>query len=145
MNKKILCLPMLFMLAACGEEGGKSPGTSSSFTPTEQDIIDKHSEITNLARFEEFFENVQQAKEDTIRIVAYTIEGDPIIKEVHFNGSEIEYTLDTTHDAFGQQAVSATNCQSVKKIETQEHIEYQIVGCENETDSVLLVVDSQHE
>lgn len=141
MNKKLLCLPLLFMLAACGDEAVKSPGTSSSFTPTKQDVVNKHGEITNLARFEDFFENVQQSKEDTIRIIAYTIEGDPIIKDVHFNGSEIEYTLDTTRDAFGQQAVSATNCQSVERIETQEHTEYQIAGCENETDSVLLVVD----
>lgn len=142
--KKILpYIPLFFMLPACGEENPHSPeiASPSPFTPSEQDIVNEHGKITNLTRFEEFFESVQQSKKDTVRIIAYTTEGDPIIKDVQFNGSTIKYTLDTTRDGYGQQEVITANCKSIEKLETEETTEYQIAGCKNETDGILLVVD----
>lgn len=143
MKKIYLYLPLFFTLAACGEENANPPKTffSSFFTPSEQDVVNKHGKITNLTHFEEFFENVQYSRKDAVRIVAYTIEGDAIITELQFDGSTIEYILDTTRDAYGQQEVITTNCTSIEKLETEETIEYQIAGCENETDGTLLIVD----
>ncbi len=142
--KKILpFVPLFFMLTACGDENPHSQETSSPspFTPSEQDVVNEHGNITNLTRFEDFFTSVQQSKKDAVRIIAYTTEGDPIIKDVQFNGSTIKYTLDTTRDGYGQQEVTITNCKSIEKIETDETTKYQIAGCENETDGTLLVVD----
>ena len=145
MYKKLLWLPLFFTLAACSEEEvGVNPPSSlpaPTYTPAEQDIVDQHGEITNLTRFEEFMEHVHNAEEDAIRIVVYTTEGAPILKDVRFDGDSIEYTVDTTRDGYGIPEIITANCKSIEKNETKDRTDYRLVGCDKETDTLLLVTD----
>ena len=147
MLKKLLWIPFFFMLAACGkEEAGVTPPSSlptATYTSTEQDIVDQHEKITNLARFEEFMEHVHNAEEDTIRIVVYTTEVAPILKDVRFDRDSIEYTVDTTRDGYGIPEIITANCKSIEKNETKDRTDYRLVGCDKETDTLLLVTDMQ--
>ena len=68
-----------------------------------------HNSTSNINRLFEFIENTKVDSlnriEDEIRVITYTIEGDPIIKDIKFvmneNESYYEITKDTTGDKFG--------------------------------------------
>ena len=146
MLKKLLWIPLFFTLTACEEEVVHSPErpSPSAFTPDEQDIVDQYEEITNLARFEEFMEHVHNAEEDAIRIVVYTTEGAPILKDVRYDGSNIEYIVDTTRDGYGIPEIITANCKSIEKNETKDRTDYRLVGCDKEIDTLLLVTDMHY-
>jgi hypothetical protein len=52
MKKAILMVLILLLLSGC------------SYNPSDEDIVDMHSKITNLESFMKFVENVNQGKED---------------------------------------------------------------------------------
>jgi Domain of unknown function (DUF4362) len=57
----------------------------------------------NIERFQEFLTNTNAKKEDEIRITSYTMEGDPIFKDLVFDGEKFHYTYDNSHDGYGGQ------------------------------------------
>jgi Domain of unknown function (DUF4362) len=67
---------LLMLVGGCEEPGdqaeievGKKAG---DYKPKETDIVNTHGNVENLERFEEFYENVRNGKEENIRIVFYT-------------------------------------------------------------------------
>lgn len=105
------------------------------------DIVNSHGDITNLAIFERFVENVNQGFEDEIRIVTYTIEGDPLLHELQFDGEELLSTIDTRHDEFGSGNVDTTTCKFIVAKENNDQIDYELRGCEetNRMNTVLTI------
>ena len=145
MKRSLLLLPICLILISCidNSEVIDSPVievSSSIYTHTDEDIIDKLGEVTNLQRFEDFVLNVNAKQNDKIRIVSYTTEGGQILKDLIFDGNNIMYTIDTTRDQYREQLVAATACQSIEKIESSELTVYKINKCEEELDNYLLVV-----
>jgi len=145
MKKSLLLLPICLILISCidNSEVIDSPVievSSSTYTHTNEDIIDKLGEVTNLERFVDFLINVNGKLHDKIRIVSYTTEGGQILKDLVFDGNNIMYTIDSTRDHYGQQLVTATTCQSIEKIESSELTVYKINECEEELDNYLLVI-----
>lgn len=65
------------------------------------DIVNVHGNITNYEKLEAFMENINNKIEDNIKIVQYTIEGDPIIIELKYDGKDLSYKYDNTRDKFG--------------------------------------------
>ena len=57
----------------------------------------------NVGRLESFIENFKNGIDDEIEVTQYTIEGDPVITTVRYNGSDgtFETIRDTTQDKFG--------------------------------------------
>ncbi len=74
-----------------------------------------HNSTENLPRLYQFIDNTkydsENRKEDEIRVITYTIEGDPIIKDIKLvmNNEESYYEIitDTTQDKFGVPQVIA--------------------------------------
>ena len=64
------------------------------------DIVWTHEDIYNLEKLNLFVENVQKKVPDMIRVVGFTKEGDPIIKDLEYDGEIIELTEDSTLDKF---------------------------------------------
>lgn len=128
MKKAAWLMLVLLLLSGC------------SYNPSDEDIVDSHGEITNLEKFKTFIKNVNEDKEDKIRVVRYTIEGDPILHDLEFDGKIITSTIDSTRDEFGSGKVSTATCQSIDVIETHEKTEYTLTGC-NKTnrDSSILI------
>lgn len=105
-----------------------------NYTPSDSDIVvGLGSEITNLNTFVLFLDNVKQGKEDNIRIVSYTDEGDPIIKDVNYDGSSIYAETDTTRDKFGTSRVESISCNSIDSkvtVTPEKSEEYFLCECE---------------
>ncbi|MEH7249502.1 DUF4362 domain-containing protein [Neobacillus niacini] len=129
MKKAIWVVLILFLISGC------------SFNPSDYDVVDSHGEITNLEKFMEFVENVNQGKEDKIRVVRYTIEGDPILHDLEFDGETITTTTDTTRDEFGDGSISTATCKSINVEETDETTDYILSGCnKTDRDNSILVI-----
>ena len=99
-------------------------------------ITISNNSTENLLRLYQFVENTkydsENRKEDEIRVITYTIEGDPIIKNVKFvmndNESYYEITKDTTHDKFGEQKIEtkkyvSENPYTIRIIENNDYQE----------------------
>lgn len=95
-------------------------------------IFNYKGEITsNQEKFEKFIENVTKGKEDGIRIVRYTIEGDPIFDTLNFTGEEIKYIRDNSHDEFGgsDKGEKHATCARLESEETDKGTNYFLVDC----------------
>jgi spore coat polysaccharide biosynthesis protein SpsF (cytidylyltransferase family) len=91
----ILCV----VLSGC-TSSNKSESYSSQEAKKRGDIV-YSGEVYNVERFDRFTDNVKNKKADQIRVTGYTDEGDPIFKDLVFDGEVIHYTYDTSHDKFG--------------------------------------------
>jgi PBP1b-binding outer membrane lipoprotein LpoB len=112
-----------------------------SYNPSDEDIVDTHDQITNLDKFMTFIKNVNDRKEDKIRVVRYTIEGDPMLHDLDYDGEIITSTTDTTRDEYGKGSVITADCTSIDVIETIEGTEYNLSGCNktNRDNSILVI------
>lgn len=64
------------------------------------DVVNRHGEFSNLDAFEKFVAAVESKNPAFMRFVAYTIEGDPILADVDFDGACFIVTFDISRDAF---------------------------------------------
>lgn len=109
MKQLPLCLALVLLLSACSPAAlQNTPDTAG--TPVEAadcgEYIDKHGEITGAEARDQFLSAVESGSPADIRIVHYTIEGDPITIDVSFDGKAFTSTQDTTQDQFGPQQIT---------------------------------------
>ena len=145
--KKAILLCILFIAlitAGCQNEENLANTTGKQnnvpdYIPSSEDIVDMHGEIENKERFEEFLDNVGKDQKDSIRVVSYTEEGDPMIHNLEYDGAVIKSTTDTRRDKFGEGSINNTSCTSVETVETKERTDYILEGCDNTIDNIILV------
>ncbi|MEI5908080.1 DUF4362 domain-containing protein [Bacillus spongiae] len=130
MKKAIWIVLILLLISGC------------RYSPSDEDIVDNQAVITNLEKFMKFVENVNQGKEDKIRVVRYTDEGDALLHDLEYDGEIITSTTDTTRDEFGDGIVSTASCKSIDIKETDERMDYTLSGCDqtNRNNSVLVIL-----
>lgn len=92
----VMCM---ILLSACSKQG-KSYDKSVSKNDT---ITQNRNGNINAERLKKFIANVDKGKVDRINLNRYTMEGDPIITQLYFNGKDIEMAQDNSKDKFGGQ------------------------------------------
>ncbi|MFJ7934524.1 DUF4362 domain-containing protein [Sporosarcina sp. NPDC096371] len=140
----IFCLFISFLIAGCQNSENSTiknleQNNIPDYTPGSEDIIGMNGEIENIERFKEFLNNVEKGKNDNIRVVIYTVEGDPMLHELEYDGEVIKSTTDTRRDKFGEGSIINTTCTSIEVVETTERTDYILEGCENGLDNTVLV------
>lgn len=135
--RKLGLIVCLLCLAGCGKytmEEAKKNG----------DIIVQNG-VTNSDRFESFLKKSTQGKSDQIRITAYTIEGDPILYDVKYDGKSYHYKSDSSRDQFGSTDDDRKNevCQQLDKMIVKQEIIYTLSKCAEGEDHVLLRLPKQ--
>ena len=142
--RSIILLLLVVILSGCSYATTQTVVSTNtqamSFTENEEDIVDKHGEVANFERMEEFLSNIEWQSEDHIRIVHYTVEGDPIIQEVDFDGVIFTYVYDNTHDKFGSPEVTTSTCTELKTKEDSGMTNYVLLGCDLEYEPLLLSI-----
>lgn len=93
-----------------------------------------------MVELEAFMANTEEGEEYSIRVVTYTVEGDPILLDLTYDGERIEATSDSIRDAFGSGSVQTTTCESIVINETAEFTEYVLKGCEAEKFDMTVLV-----
>ena len=95
------------------------------------DIVVTHSGKYHLNNFFEFLEK----KRNEIRIVVYTDEGDPIIKDLtRGQNDEIFYKIDNSRDKFSARDIKKGVCSNIRQEpfsnENMNGVFYKLDGCE---------------
>jgi hypothetical protein len=142
MLKKFVFISLLcaFMAGCQLDKANSENEPTKSRQPTTHEVIDVHGMIENIERLDIFVDNVQSGKKDKIRLIRYTIEGDPIFHDLVYNGSKLIFTLDTTKDKFGQGEVKSNDCQSIQRLESDTETKYVLEGCPDPQISELLTI-----
>ena len=109
MKQLPLCLALVLLLSACSPAALQNTSDTAD-TPVEVtdcgEYIDRHGEITGAEARDQFLSAVESGSPADIRIIQYTIEGDPVTIDVSFDGKTFISTQDTTQDQFGPQQVT---------------------------------------
>jgi hypothetical protein len=113
---------------------------AETFKSTNNDVIETHGSIENIERLNAFVKNTQSNKKDQIRLIRYTIEGDPILHVLDYNGTNLNFTLDTTRDKYGNGGVEVFSCKNIEKKETNTETAYILNGCSDSSIKDLLTI-----
>lgn len=146
MMKKGVFLTFVFISILVLTGCSKSSAYRTADAIEKGDITVTPSDVYNLERFEQFLQSISKQQEDTIRVTSYTLEGDPIFKDLHYDGKNIQYVYDNTNDAFGGQdkGIKTEICTGItSKGKVNGEIEYYIAGCSDNMDSSLFQVDDR--
>lgn len=117
-NLLILSVLLLAGVWGCSDNKVNSVPKSEPYTSEKAisrgDIV-SFEKVYNLDKFEQFITNLSSKKADNIRVTSYTDEGDPIFKDLKFDGNVISYSYDTSNDAFGgsNTGVRTDTCSEV--------------------------------
>jgi hypothetical protein len=105
----------------------------------QEDVVFNHGfTIRNLYRLDDFIER-QSGRQ---RVVQYTMEGDPIFKDLQFKKGKLWITADTTQDEYGPHEILTYACTTLERRETDTALKYTLRGCEGEAaQRVVLQVD----
>ncbi|AGK54056.1 DUF4362 domain-containing protein [Bacillus sp. 1NLA3E] len=106
------------------------------------EVINKHGSIEGLERMDQFFEDFTKKINSKLRVVHYTIEGDPIIKDLTYDGKTITVKHDTTADQFGSGSITTYSCKKLYKEVNPTNVSYVASECQgNElgVDEILFV------
>jgi hypothetical protein len=126
---------------ASTEQGAKTVDGKGSATHSpdvrvnqNEDVIYIHGRVQNLGKLNAFVE-----RESTkVRIVHYTIEGDPIFDDVSYEQDRVKVRRDNTQDHFGTPVVMTYSCSRLNKEETETQLLYTLSGCDGEDEQVHL-------
>ena len=141
MKMKLMLIFFLpIFLIGCQEENTNVIQTElPEYSPSDADIVVRGS-VQNLNRFEEFLSKIDEETEDSIRIVTYTEEGDPILHDLTYDGNVILSTTDTRRDHFGIGSLASTSCKSITQVKRTSRTDYILEGCQNDHDKTVLVI-----
>ncbi|MED4454870.1 DUF4362 domain-containing protein [Metabacillus fastidiosus] len=123
MRKSLVILISTFVLFGCG---ANSILSGSKYQPGKNDVVDIHGNIDNLHMMDKFINDFQNMRKSEIRIVRYTIEGDPILTDLKYDKKTINYTFDTTRDQYGNGSITTKQCQNIEKNETNVEMTYSL-------------------
>ena len=107
-----------------------------------------HGPVYNYPVFESFLGSIEMKEAATVRIANYTLEGDPTLYNLVFDGSSIELEIDRSKNKNrGQLFPRKTNmtCTDLVEEEGQQLFVYTLTGCDSSVDSfTLLNVAKEH-
>ncbi|WP_152393655.1 DUF4362 domain-containing protein [Paenibacillus guangzhouensis] len=92
-----------------------------------EDVLNYHGiVIENRDKLDAFVDRDRNA----VRVVQYTIEGDPIFLDLAHKGSLIEMRHDNSKDQYGTPAVTTTTCSRMERKETATALTYTLEECD---------------
>jgi hypothetical protein len=132
MSKKTLWLGLItivfVLLSACQRE---EQTTSKPHKPTANEVVEVHGRLENIKRLDLFVKNMNSGKKDKVRLIRFTIEGDPIYYDLTYDGSKFTIKRDTREDQYGQGEVNTYLCKSIQKQESNTSMKYIVEECPN--------------
>lgn len=105
------------------------------------DIVQTLGGVVHMDTWQAFIENVEHKQADSVQIVGYTIEGDPIFNNLSYDGTDFHYYYDGTYDKFGSFGKESSTCQKLvtEPMETRmggPGIVYRLNGCEGSSQGI---------
>ncbi len=121
---------ILFILTGCGESDQAAQPTDEADSELNADVVDMHGGITGLDNMENYFHQVKKGEKGDLRVIHYTIEGDPIVTDLSYDGNHIEVKNDFTRDQYGNGGVDTFQCGKLKREENPTNLSYYLTDCD---------------
>ncbi|MER2106062.1 MAG: DUF4362 domain-containing protein [Solibacillus sp.] len=121
----LFLLVFTVLLAACQDENN---GTVKGVENV--DVVNHHNSIEGLESMIQFYDHVKNATPSNLRIVHYTIEGDPLVTDLRYGDAFLEVKDDTTRDNFANGAITTTICGDLIEEVNPANTTYIAVDCE---------------
>lgn len=137
MQKKLYYLLFLglCLLAACSYDSEKAVKNG--------DVINMNGPIFNFDRFDRFLNSVEAEEAASVRIANYTLEGNPTLYNLSFDGSVFDLEIDRSKnkERGDNPRKMSMSCTELVSEEGQQLFIYTLEGCEHESagDSFLLL------
>ncbi|HZG14372.1 MAG TPA: DUF4362 domain-containing protein [Candidatus Bathyarchaeia archaeon] len=141
----------LYMLMLCLTGCGTTPNPNAAqhqetvtIKRVEQEPVTERKEVDrvyvrlsnseNVERFFAFLERYQVGEADQIEIQHFTIEGDPIITTLNYDGKQIFFTYDDSQDRYGAQekGVRQEVCKEIVHQEEDGKTSYYVTNCSDD-------------
>ena len=143
---------LIIALAACNTNDKYSPDAQNlkegPFVEgvKDVDVLNTYRGIVGFERMQDFYDTIQKGIASDIRIVHYTIEGDPIVTDLTFNGESLEVEHDSTRDSYGSGEITTNittnSCADMIVEATPTNLSYIAIDCSdipNGEDEVLQI------
>ncbi|SFB07907.1 MULTISPECIES: DUF4362 domain-containing protein [unclassified Bacillus (in: firmicutes)] len=143
---KISSLSLLYMAICClfliSCQGKDTASIKMSGTTGGSDeIVERHGGLENIERLDKFITNVEKGLKDKVRLVRYTIEGDPIYHNIDYDGENLDYTVDNSEDEYGAGEVENYICKKIEMQETSTQMTYSLNGCPDSMEILTISYD----
>ena len=90
-------------------------------------VVNSFQGNVNVDKLYNFISNVESKKQDKIRIVSYTIEGDAMITDLQYDGNIIKCRTDSTRDRFGSRTINYGEYTKIIINENDGYLNYMLV------------------
>ncbi|WEK55896.1 MAG: DUF4362 domain-containing protein [Candidatus Cohnella colombiensis] len=143
--KKLLMISLIIVLSltGCGDKAEnkvvtepvesamkvETPSTKQGSSPIPITESIHGMRFIGLENIERFYQLAKEHKTTEIRVIQYTIEGDPIYYDMISDGSSVNLVIDNSEDAFGSPNIQKFNCSMLEKEETTTFTDYQLSEC----------------
>jgi hypothetical protein len=111
------------------------------------DVVNMHGPVYNYPVFESFLESVEMKEAATVRIANYTLEGDPTLYNLSFDGSSLDLEIDRSKNKNTGNEPAKTNmtCSDLVEEDGQQLFVYTLKGCNSPIESfTILNVAKEH-
>jgi len=143
--RKLLCffgILGLLLLSACSYDGERAVKNG--------DVINMNGPVYNFPNFELFLESIEANKPAAVRIANYTLEGDPTLYNLTFDGASIHLEIDRSkHNNRGDEPAKVNKtCQELVMEDGQQVVTYKLADCDQDSlveDFILLTVLKEQE
>ena len=141
--KRFLFIVIVFLVVISIIGCSKNGAYSAEEAIKRGDVV-YQNEVDNLEKFEQFLVNLSAKREDSIRVIGYTHEGDPIFHDLQFDGKVIQYTYDNSKDEYAgnDKGIEKDVCtEIIEKENEQGEVEFLISGCSAGNDRFLIRIE----
>ncbi|MEI4771922.1 DUF4362 domain-containing protein [Psychrobacillus sp. FJAT-51614] len=115
------------------------------------DVINMHGPVYNFPHFERFLDNIEAKEAASVRITNYTLEGNPTLYNLSFDGSLFDLEIDRSKNKDRGDSPAKVNmtCSELVSEEGQQLLTYTLEGCQQdstvESFTILSVLKEQEE
>ncbi|KIL51155.1 DUF4362 domain-containing protein [Jeotgalibacillus campisalis] len=134
---KVITIAFVVILSGCSS-ANENDRYGGADVDRKRDVIESHGMIENISLLNDFVEHVQAGEKDSLKIVQFTTEGDPIFYQLDYD-ENLNYAIDTTKDSYGSGEINEYQCDSIKKTETSIETSFTLEGCSGGSQEILTI------
>lgn len=150
---------LILSLASCntqGNESGNANGNGESQLVVKAspypyvkgvedvDVLNTHGGIEGIERMQRFYEDMKSGVAADLRIVFYTIEGDPIVKDLKYDGKSLEVKTDSTRDEYGSGEIETISCGQLIEEVNPTNTSYIAADCKERQYGMTEILEVQY-
>lgn len=158
-SKFLFYFVLIILLASCNTEVNKNGSPDDNREPQstgkgnpksyvkgvgDVDVLNTHGGIEGIEKMQRFYVDMKSGVPSDLRIVFYTIEGDPIVKDLKFDGETLEVKNDNTRDAYGSGEIQTINCGQLIEEVNPTNTSYIATDCKDVPYGMEEIIEIQY-